>query len=410
MHKHPVYDTDTHFIIDPKTRAVSNPESKKTLLMQNDHNSERFSFEINRYVEGHDLTLCDKVEIHYINADSTKKNKSLGVYEVTDVEIITDKEDTIVFTWLISENATLYAGTLNFLILFACTEKGEDVYRWNSGINTSIVISKGMNNGEAISEIYPDILTQWKEDLYASVFGMQAVTIGPVEPKEYPYIWFDTSNFIGDDSKDVGQIVVKDANGNKKLIYPYAKLAGTDGSNLIDQLNKQNAKIDNFETTVNNFDKNLVEINKTVNNINTKYILSINGLTRDENGAVILHASDVKVGSGEGQPDVAAKLVSMEENIESKAITFTRNATLLANGWSSSAPYTQTVSVADILVTDSALVDVVMSSATNGDSANALLEAWNFVGRVATFEGSITAWCYEEKPTVNIELILKVVR
>ena len=69
MHKHPVYDTDTHFVIDPITRVVSNPESKKTILMQNDHNSERFSFEITRYIEGHDLTLSDKVEIHYANVE-----------------------------------------------------------------------------------------------------------------------------------------------------------------------------------------------------------------------------------------------------------------------------------------------------------------------------------------------------
>ena len=140
MHKHPVYDTDTHFVIDPITRVVSNPESKKTLLMQNDHNSERFSFEITRYIEGHDLTLSDKVEIHYANVDSNKNNKNLGVYEVSDVELLEDTTDTIVFTWLVSENATVYAGTLSFLILFACTENGEDVYRWNSGINTSISI------------------------------------------------------------------------------------------------------------------------------------------------------------------------------------------------------------------------------------------------------------------------------
>ena len=46
-HIHSVYDNDTHFKIDPATRQISN-ESGKVVLMQNDHNSERFTFEIPR--------------------------------------------------------------------------------------------------------------------------------------------------------------------------------------------------------------------------------------------------------------------------------------------------------------------------------------------------------------------------
>lgn len=51
-----------------------------------------------------------------------------------------------------------------------------------------------------------------------------------------------------------------------------------------------------------------------------------------------------------------------------------------------------------------------MSGATTGDTGTALTEAWNLVGRVTANAGSITAYCYEEKPTVDISLILKVVR
>ena len=40
----------------------------------------------------------------------------------------------------------------------------------------------------------------------------------------------------------------------------------------------------------------------------------------------------------------------------------------------------------------------------------ALTDAWTFVGRVDTGDGTVTAYCYEEKPEVDVPVILKVVR
>ena len=84
-------------------------------------------------------------------------------------------------------------------------------------------------------------------------------------------------------------------------------------------------------------------------------------------------------------------------------------ATLSSSGWSSSAPYTQTVSVSGIKSTDNPIVDINMSSATSSNSAS-LLEAWALVGRVATADGKITAYCYDKKPTTNIVINLMVVK
>ena len=86
-HKHPVYDTDLHLIIDPSNRSIKN-ESGKTVLMQNDHNSERFTFEIPRYVDGHDMSLCNVVEVHYNNIDSSDKSvQNAGIYPVLDLQV-----------------------------------------------------------------------------------------------------------------------------------------------------------------------------------------------------------------------------------------------------------------------------------------------------------------------------------
>ena len=51
-----------------------------------------------------------------------------------------------------------------------------------------------------------------------------------------------------------------------------------------------------------------------------------------------------------------------------------------------------------------------MSGASGSSQGAALTEAWGFVGRVTAGEGQITAYCYEDKPAVNLPVILKVVR
>ena len=55
-HTHPVVDSDLHFAINPLTREITN-NSKKVKLMQYDHASEIFTFEIPRYVDGHDIIV-----------------------------------------------------------------------------------------------------------------------------------------------------------------------------------------------------------------------------------------------------------------------------------------------------------------------------------------------------------------
>lgn len=167
--KHPVYDTDTHFVIDPITREMVNTASRKSCLIQHDHNSERFTFEVPSTIEGHDMLQCDSVQVHYINIDSQTKEQSVGVYEVTDVATIPDLDRPgVCFSWLISHNATEYVGSLNFLVRFACYgEDGNLSYVWNTAIYSGISVSNGIDNGEAIIEDYADILNTWKNETLA---------------------------------------------------------------------------------------------------------------------------------------------------------------------------------------------------------------------------------------------------
>lgn len=161
--KHPIYDADTHFTIDPVSRVMTNEAPQRTNLIQGDHNSERFTFELPRIIEGHDMSQCDSVQVHYINIDSqNKEQQSTGIYDVEDMEVSPDDENAIVCSWLISQKATKYIGSLNFVLRFACVNgDGSLSYAWHSAVFSQISVSKGINNSDEIVEDYFDILAQW---------------------------------------------------------------------------------------------------------------------------------------------------------------------------------------------------------------------------------------------------------
>ena len=177
-HLHSVYDSDTHFSIDVITRTLKNESSKKTMVIQNDHNSERFTFELPRFIEGHDMMQCNKTEVHYLNIDTQKGTKVEGVYEVDDLQLSPANEPTeegtegtdekVIFSWLISRNATQFVGSLNFVITFKCLDdEGMVQYAWNTAIHSRISVSSGIQNTKDIVLEYADVLEQWKNNLIA---------------------------------------------------------------------------------------------------------------------------------------------------------------------------------------------------------------------------------------------------
>lgn len=162
-HKHGVRDTGAHFTIDQYTRAIKNDSANKTTIVQFDHNSEQITFEIPLLIDGHAMTSCDLIEIHFINISTDGNSQNHGTYEVQDIAANGDKA---VFTWLISQNATQLVGSLNFIIVFKCVEDGVTVYRWSTEICKTLAVSSGMENGEEVLADYPDILAQWKTQLF----------------------------------------------------------------------------------------------------------------------------------------------------------------------------------------------------------------------------------------------------
>ena len=161
-HTHPVVDSDSRFVINSTTREISTT-SDKLELIQGDHQSERITFEIPKIVEGHDMSLSDRIEVHYINIDRRTNATSRDVYIIDDAAVDGDK---LTFSWLISGNATKYYGRLNFIILFECLDPdGNYTYKWNTEICKLLTIGEGISNTSTVIEDHSDILEKFKKEI-----------------------------------------------------------------------------------------------------------------------------------------------------------------------------------------------------------------------------------------------------
>ena len=167
-HIHETKDAETHFTINATSREISNADELPALV-QNDHNSERFTFVVPRFVDGHDMSNCNKTQVHYLNIDSATKAQYADVYEVDDLHIDETDETKVVCTWLISRYATQYAGSLNFIIQYACEKDGVIDYAWNTAIFKGITVKNGINNAALIMTEYTDILEKWKQEILEGI-------------------------------------------------------------------------------------------------------------------------------------------------------------------------------------------------------------------------------------------------
>ena len=179
-HIHDVYDSDNKFAIDGISRAIKNNSTSKTIVMQFDHNSEVFTFELPRYIEGHDMSECDRVEVHYLNIDSLTKQENEGIYLVDDLKVNTDDETKLTCSWLISQGATQLVGNLNFLLRFICLTDDVIDYVWNTAIFSGIYVSKGIYNSDIVAEQYIDTIRAWENRLKVVENSIGSSGISPI--------------------------------------------------------------------------------------------------------------------------------------------------------------------------------------------------------------------------------------
>jgi hypothetical protein len=179
-HADKIKDCDAFFVVDPITRQIINKTPAKIVIMQGDHNSERFTFSLPRYIEGHDMAESARAKLHYKNA--TKPDVE-GMYWMNDLQIDPEDSEKVKCSWLISGNVTKEAGAIAFLIEFECYEENEIVYSWHTQAHKGISVGETFGCEEEIESKYPDIFDQWEQELFGK--GNKALSEGSVSMGYY---------------------------------------------------------------------------------------------------------------------------------------------------------------------------------------------------------------------------------
>lgn len=132
----------------------------------------------------------------------------------------------------------------------------------------------------------------------------------------------------------------------------------------------------------------------------------------------IIYNTKMRTEAGENVEDAVLygslqSLTANEQAIARKNIsaaeTTLYTGTLLSSAWSENAPYTQTLTISGILESDIPVADIILTNATT-ENYEELISNYSLVGRMTTSPNAITAYCYIDKPTINLDIQFKVVR
>lgn len=152
-------ETEPHIVIGDD-RFISVPVELQRIAVQYDHDVETVTFDCPRYWDDLDMSELN-IYINYM-----RKDREVGVYKATDISVDAANDRIMHFNWKISRNVTEVVGSLKFLI---CIKKGDadgnEVNHWNSELNTEMYISEGLEVEPSIFDPYPDIISQWEDEV-----------------------------------------------------------------------------------------------------------------------------------------------------------------------------------------------------------------------------------------------------
>lgn len=80
---------------------------------------------------------------------------------------------------------------------------------------------------------------------------------------------------------------------------------------------------------------------------------------------------------------------------------------MTADGWSDTAPYTQTVTVTGLAESASPIIDVVVSDEVETGASQ--IKQWAYISKASAAENSLTVSCYTKKPTIDLPILVKVI-
>ena len=152
--------TEPHIVIDAKSRIVSVPKELQRIAVQYDHDVETVTFDCPRYWDGLDMSQL------YIYVNYQRKDRVVGCYKATNITVDETDPTIMHFDWTISRNVSLVKGEMKFLVCIKkADDEGNEENHWNSELNTEMYVSEGLETSETVLEPYPDVISQWEEDV-----------------------------------------------------------------------------------------------------------------------------------------------------------------------------------------------------------------------------------------------------
>ncbi len=305
-HIHGVYDTDSHFSIDPVTRQLKYKSEKFPGIVQYDHNSQVITFEAPRYtLDGHDMLLSDTVRVHYINIDSVSKEKKEDIYDVTDLQLAADDENVVLCSWAISRNATQFVGILAFSVRFSCTENGKEVYGLSTTRYDKLIVSGGVYNNRIIPDHYSDILDAWERRIreVETIFYSCVKSVNGQTPDKNGNVEFIIPKYSGVSLYRV--YTAPDEDPELGYVFAVSEIK-TDGripdlgDMIIDAKNRLLEIHNVYDDEV--YAHLIVELGAS--DSENGYVKSVNGKTPDENGDVSIYIPGVILPETELESDM----------------------------------------------------------------------------------------------------------
>lgn len=154
-------ETEPHIVIG-EDRVISVPKELQRIAVQYDHDVETVTFDCPRYWDDLDMSKLN-IYINYM-----RKDRYVGCYKATDIAVDGVNSNIMHFNWKISRNVSEVVGELKFLICIKKSDaEGYEVNHWNSELNTEMYISQGLEAEESIFDAYPDIISQWEDEVNA---------------------------------------------------------------------------------------------------------------------------------------------------------------------------------------------------------------------------------------------------
>lgn len=137
----------------------------------------------------------------------------------------------------------------------------------------------------------------------------------------------------------------------------------------------------------------------------TQYIQVGDVFSDEDINATNKAVNALKTGNQEFEQAITQRVDKVEDTVSS--LTGEVLLSFPASGWSSTAPYTQTVNFPGIKTTDIPFYGLRLTGTLSNVTVEAQKLAWGYVDRIASGNGTVTACCYSKKPTTNIVVSAK---